>query len=227
MPLNAQTNYGFSSADMVDGDYNQLWVAGPLTNGAKIPATATITLNDPSVAALDTSIIVTALTVKLFKFFEFTLGTRKVILTADANVGATTLNCEPLSGTITNGSTVNVIPLTPVLSINTENYQGTTNVTRGLRNFGSPTEEGADPTSNQDQLTYSGYLITADPGLAILRAARQSLQRVYFEAIRSDGYRKAGAAAIQSMNENQQVGAKVQSGFTLAVDGAITYTNPV
>lgn len=226
MPLSNELNYGFSSADFVDGDYSQLWVAGPLAQSAKLPTSAVITVDDASIAADDTSFNVEATTIKLYKFFSFVIGGVTVTLTADANVGATTLNCEPLSGTIADNSTANVYPMVPVLSINTANYQATTSVTRGLRNFGSPTEEGADPTSNQDQFTYSGFLVSADPGLAVIRQARLALARVYFEAIRNDGEKKAGAAAIQSLNENSQVGAKIQSGFTLAVDGAVTYTDP-
>ena len=58
-------------------------------------------------------------------------------------------------------------------------------------------------------------------GAVVIRNTRRVLERLYFETIRADGFKRTGAAAVQSLNENKQAGMKVQNGFTLSVDGIL------
>jgi hypothetical protein len=183
---------------------NELWIAAtPLPSWTDSVPTSTVTVSTAALVT-DTVLQLTALPVKLYKFYKFMVGAVTVEVTADTDVSLTTVSLPvKLSAPIALNATGQVQALVPLFSINSI-QPSTSSTTTSTRNFGSSNNDVKTAQMNASTYQMSGFLVTNDPGVKVLKAIQNSLNWGYFKQVRPDGLIRTFKAVVSQISAGEQ-----------------------
>lgn len=208
--------------DFIRANGNELWIYGtPLPNWTDAVPSSTVTVSTAALAT-DTTLILSALPVKVYKDYQFKVGAVTVTVTADTATSNTTVNLPvKLSGPIAANATGQIQALVPLFSINSI-QPSTSSTTSSSRNFGSSNNDVKTAQMNTSSYQMSGFEVKRDPGLVVLKAIQKSLGWGYFKQVRPDGLIRDFKAVVSQISGSEQQDSDVTINCNLEVaDGFV------
>lgn len=211
---------------LVDGNFD-LFVGVLDTAPASTPPVETVAVSGAATTG-DVTLGCSATSIKLYEGQRILFGSQHVFLTADAEIGATSLSVQALTADIADLAEGTTYAMKPIYAVDTIS-RSTADRNLELENSDVPAGTSHEIMLGHTfsrQCTANVLINQANEGLDIIKTAGRTNGRnanIYYEIIDSEGVIETGLGLIKNLNEGTiQINQVRKFSWEMRVQGSIT-----